>query len=158
MTVMVQIAKGLRVGVLAMSVLALGACTSLIGSNIAVSQTGDNPAPTVAPEGADPDDVVIGRREHPRIIAAYGGVYSDRPAEIMVARIVSRLLAAALMPSGPDKRDRLANLDLELERLRYLLRLAKDVRCLSPRAWHYAAGLLLEIGRSLGGWRKSLSR
>jgi predicted Zn-dependent protease len=100
MTVMVQIAKGLRVGVLAMSVLALGACTSLIGSNIAVSQTGDNPAPTVAPEGADPDDVVIGRREHPRIIAAYGGVYSDRPAEIMVARIVSRLLAAANQPNA----------------------------------------------------------
>jgi len=72
--------------------------------------------------------------------------------------IQDRLLAAALMPSGPDKRDRLANMDLELERLRYLLRLAKDVRCLSPRAWHYAAGLLLEIGRSLGGWRKSLSR
>jgi len=28
--------------------------------------------------------------------------------------IQDRLLAAALMPSGPDKRDRLANLDLEL--------------------------------------------
>jgi predicted Zn-dependent protease len=100
MTFRVQIAKGLRVGVLAVSVLALGACSSLIGSNIAVTQTGDNPAPLVASEGADPDDVVIGRREHPRIIAAYGGVYSDRPAEIMVARIVSRLLAAANQPNA----------------------------------------------------------
>jgi predicted Zn-dependent protease len=54
----------------------------------------------VVPEGTDPDDVVIGRREHPRIIAAYGGVYSDRPAEIMVARIVGRLLAAANQPNA----------------------------------------------------------
>src|SRR5690606_16577754 len=101
MTRMGQIARGLlRNGVLAVTLLALSGCTSLTGTNIAVSQTGDNPAPTVAPEGADPDDVVIGRREHPRIIAAYGGVYSDRPAEIMVARIVSRLLAAANQPNA----------------------------------------------------------
>ncbi|HTO29393.1 MAG TPA: hypothetical protein VL017_12440, partial [Devosia sp.] len=59
-----HIAKGLqaatRTGLLAASLLALSACTSLIGtSNVAVSQTGDNPAPTVVPEGTEPDDVVI---------------------------------------------------------------------------------------------------
>jgi predicted Zn-dependent protease len=95
-----QIAKGLRNGLLATSLLALSACSSLTGSNIAVSKTGDNPAPLVVPEGTDPEDVVIGRREHPRIIAAYGGVYSDRQAEIMVARIVGRLLAAANQPNA----------------------------------------------------------
>lgn len=100
MTAMGHIAKGLRNGMLAVSLLALSACTTLTSSNIAVSQTGDNPAPTVVPEGTDPDDAVIGRREHPRIIAAYGGVYSDRPAEIMVARIVGRLLAAADQPNA----------------------------------------------------------
>lgn len=100
MTGMGHIAKGLRNGLLAVSLLALSACTTLTSSNIAVSQTGDNPAPTVVPEGTDPDDAVIGRREHPRIIAAYGGVYSDRPAEIMVARIVGRLLAAANQPNA----------------------------------------------------------
>ncbi|MHA6729526.1 M48 family metalloprotease [Devosia sp. A369] len=95
-----HIAKILRSGVLVVSLLALGACTSLTGTNVAVSQTGDNPAPAVVPAGTEPDDVVIGRREHPRIIAAYGGVYSDRPAEIMVARIVGRLLAAASQPNA----------------------------------------------------------
>ena len=104
MTGLGHIAKGLRTGMrnglLAASLLALSACTSLTGTNVAVSQTGDSPAPTVVPEGTEPDDVVIGRREHPRIIAAYGGVYSDRPAEIMVARIVSRLLAAANQPNA----------------------------------------------------------
>lgn len=92
--------RGLRNGLLAVSLLALSACTSFTGSQIAVTQTGDIPAPTVVPEGTDPEDVVIGRREHPRIIAAYGGVYSDRAAEIMVARIVGRLLAAADQPNA----------------------------------------------------------
>ena len=101
MTGMGRIAKGLRNGMMAVSLLAvLAACTTLTSSNITVGRTGDNPAPTVVPEGTDPDDVVIGRREHPRIVAAYGGVYSDRPAEIMVARIVSRLLAAADQPNA----------------------------------------------------------
>ena len=43
---------------------------------------------------------MIGAREHPRIIASYGGVYSDRPAEIMLAQIVRRLLAAADQPNA----------------------------------------------------------
>ena len=95
-----HIAKGLRTGFLAAALLALSGCTTLTSSNIAVSQTGDRPAPTVVPEGTDPDDAVIGSREHPRIVAAYGGIYSDRPAEIMVARIVGRLLAAADQPNA----------------------------------------------------------
>ncbi|MBE7732971.1 M48 family metalloprotease [Devosia faecipullorum] len=90
----------LRVTLLAVSLVALTACSSLTGSNISVGRTGDNPAPNVMPAGADPDDAVVGRREHPRIIAAYGGVYEDRQAEIMVARIVGRLLAAANQPNA----------------------------------------------------------
>jgi predicted Zn-dependent protease len=92
--------KALRLGVLAVSIVALTACSALTASGIKVRQTGDNPAPTVVPAGTEPDDVVIGRREHPRIIAAYGGVYEDRRAEIMVARIVGRLLAAANQPNA----------------------------------------------------------
>jgi predicted Zn-dependent protease len=92
--------KSLHVGAMALSLVALAACSSLTGSSVAVSKTGDRPAPMVVPEGTQPDDVVIGRREHPRIIAAYGGVYSDRKAEIMVARIVGRLLAAANQPNA----------------------------------------------------------
>ncbi|MGV8833711.1 MAG: M48 family metalloprotease [Devosia sp.] len=83
---------------MAVSLLALSGCTTLTSSNIAVSQTGDRPAPTVDTGGTD--DAAVGRREHPRIIAANGGVYSDRPAEIMVARIVGRLLAAAEQPNA----------------------------------------------------------
>lgn len=84
--------------VLALALLA--GCTAMTGNSISVTQMGDNPAPAVVPAGTEPDDVVIGRREHPRILAAFGGVYSDRPAEIMIARIVSRLLAAADQPNA----------------------------------------------------------
>ena len=39
--------------------------------------------------------------------------------------------------------------------LRILLRLAKDIRLLSFDSYTYATGLLDEIGRMIGGWRKS---
>lgn len=92
--------KFLRAGILAVSLVALTACSSLVGAGVNVARTGDNPAPTVVPEGTDPDDSVLGLREHPRIVSAYGGVYEDRQAEIMVARIVGRLLAAANQPNA----------------------------------------------------------
>ncbi|WP_173088266.1 M48 family metalloprotease [Devosia sp. 1635] len=100
MTGYLRKARPVRLALLASALLVVSACTTMSGTHIAVTQTGDNPAPLVVPEGTDPEDVVIGRREHPRIIAAYGGVYSDRPAEIMVARIVGRLLAAANQPNA----------------------------------------------------------
>lgn len=39
--------------------------------------------------------------------------------------------------------------------LRILLRLAKDIRLLSFDSYTHATGLLDEIGRMIGGWRKS---
>ncbi|GHA26567.1 metalloprotease [Devosia pacifica] len=85
---------------LALAIATLSGCTGLSGGQVTVTRTGDNPAPTVVPPGTEPNDEVIGRREHPRILASYGGVYSDRKAEIMIARIVSRLLASADQPNA----------------------------------------------------------
>ena len=48
----------------------------------------------------DPEDDIIGAREAPKITASYGGIYTDRPAEIMLAQIVSKLLAAADQPNA----------------------------------------------------------
>jgi predicted Zn-dependent protease len=81
----------------ALLVTAIG-CTQLLpGSEITVTKTGENNAPPVAADTGS--DAAIGLREHPRIIASFGGIYSDRPAEIMLARIVSRLLTAANQPN-----------------------------------------------------------
>lgn len=99
MTMFQAIGRSLRNGVLAVSMLGLGACTTLTSTGVTVSSMSDNPAPIVVPQGTDPDDAVIGLREHPRIVASYGGIYSDRPAEIMIAQIVGRLLSAANQPN-----------------------------------------------------------
>jgi len=44
--------------------------------------------------------------------------------------------------------------NLEIEKLRFLIRLAKDLQCLSIRAYEYCAEQLDEIGRMVGGWEK----
>lgn len=41
----------------------------------------------------------IGAREHPRVVATYGGVYKDNGAEQAVASVVGRLVAASEDPS-----------------------------------------------------------
>ena len=77
----------------------LAGCTTLLGgqSGITTRRTGEQ-TPAV-PAGTHPEDTVIGLREHPRIISAYGGVYEHRKTEVMLARMVSNLLAAAEQPN-----------------------------------------------------------
>ncbi|RDE08818.1 M48 family metalloprotease [Pelagibacterium lacus] len=76
----------------------IAGCSGLIGgSNVSTRQTSGS-APAV-PAGTDPEDRVIGLREHPRIIASFGGVYEHRKTELMLARMVSKLLAAAGQPA-----------------------------------------------------------
>lgn len=76
---------------------ALSACSSL-GPGVAPARPEAQSLP-VPVSSDDPEEDAIGAREHPRIVASYGGLYSDRKAEIMLARIVGRLLAAADQPN-----------------------------------------------------------
>jgi predicted Zn-dependent protease len=76
----------------------LAGCSSVLGPGVAVTETNGQMAPLVSDTG-DPEDDIIGARENPKIIASYGGIYSDRAAEIMLAQIVSRLLSAADQPN-----------------------------------------------------------
>jgi predicted Zn-dependent protease len=77
----------------------LAGCASVLGPGVQVTTTNGQMVPLVSDTG-DPGDDAIGAREAPRIIASYGGIYSDRPAEIMLAQIVSRLLASAAQPNA----------------------------------------------------------
>ena len=77
----------------------LAGCSSVLGPGVAVTTTNGQMAPLVSETG-DASDDVAGAREAPGIIASYGGIYSDRPAEIMLAQIVSRLLGAANQPNA----------------------------------------------------------
>lgn len=87
-----------RIGLLLVLPLLLGGCEMLNGTMTTTSISGPS-SPVDTPTGEDAEDAVIGQREHPRIIATYGGIYSDRPAEIMLAHIVGRLLTAAGQPN-----------------------------------------------------------
>jgi predicted Zn-dependent protease len=87
-----------QIGLAAALLALLAGCSSVLGPGVAVTTTGDNMAPLVSDTG-DPEDDIIGARENPRIVASYGGIYSDRPAEIMLAQIVGKLLAAADQPN-----------------------------------------------------------
>jgi predicted Zn-dependent protease len=71
----------------------LSACNAL--------QTAGDP-PTAAVTGSavrDPAQDKIGADEHPRIVAAYGGVYRDEKLEQAVVRIVGKVVAASDDPN-----------------------------------------------------------
>jgi len=100
-----RIAAGLRhrlsAGLLLALLLPLSGCVEVFGT--ATPQPADSntaqTSPVDAPTGEDAEDAVIGQREHPRIIATYGGIYSDPAAEVMIAHIVGRLLSSAGQPN-----------------------------------------------------------
>lgn len=54
------------------------------------------------------------------------------------------------------KRRVLLHADLEIEKLRLYVRLAHARKLTSQRQYRFAAGALIEIGKLLGGWLKSL--
>ena len=50
------------------------------------------------------------------------------------------------------KEDLLRQANLELEKTRYLLRMASDLHYLNGRRYEFAAATVTEIGRMIGGW------
>ena len=49
----------------------------------------------------------------------------------------------------------LADVNMALEKLRFLFRLSMDLRCLDKRRYEFAARTLDEIGRQVGGWMRA---
>lgn len=88
-----------KLAAIALLLALVAGCSSVLGPGVAVTDTNGQMAPLVSDTG-DPEDDIIGARENPKIIASYGGIYNDRPAEIMVFSIVSRLLSAADQPNS----------------------------------------------------------
>jgi hypothetical protein len=66
--------------------------------------------------------------------------------------ILMRLVDAAY---ARDKARILTEVNGMLNRLRFLLRMAKDLKLLGVDSYGYAAERAEEIGRMVGGWRKS---
>jgi hypothetical protein len=64
------------------------------------------------------------------------------------------LLIAAGLHAGSERAALLKQADIRLAQLRQMLRLCNDLKILSAGKYAYVAGLLVEIGRLLGGWIK----
>ncbi len=88
-----------RGGVVVVTLLVLGGCAGLFGSDPSKAP-GSGQSPALVATGDDAEDATIGLHEHPRIIATYGGIYSDKPVEVLLAHMAGRLLTAANQPNS----------------------------------------------------------
>ena len=81
---------------------------------------------------------------------------------VLSQHIRNSLLDIAKMIVGANKsRNKLPilyRIDVELEKLRLLIRLAKDLKFISVRQYGIMAERTNEIGRMLGGWIKSQTK
>lgn len=65
-----------------------------------------------------------------------------------------QLIEAALL-RGQAEVQTLVKADISLTKLRFYLRLCRDLALLSPKQYQHVAGMVTEVGKLLGGWRKS---
>ncbi|MBV8780212.1 MAG: diversity-generating retroelement protein Avd [Phycisphaerae bacterium] len=54
-----------------------------------------------------------------------------------------------------DKLPQLREANIELEVLRFQMRLASDLKAMPAKSYGHSTGLLLEIGSQVGGWIRS---
>jgi predicted Zn-dependent protease len=95
-------------GVMLRSVAALGAGLLLSACQLTGAVTPEprhvEPVAVVSPRPPSPaEEAVIGARENPRVVAEYGGIYSEPQVEAATARVVARLVAASDDPSRTYK-------------------------------------------------------
>ena len=70
--------------------------------------------------------------------------------------LLAELVRARYAPRGQAKLDALRTANVELEVLRFRLRLAHDLKALAHDAHRHALERLQACGRQLGGWVRSL--
>ena len=75
--------------------------------------------------------------------------------ETLMLDILELLIEAAY---SKKKYDALRSANLKLEKLRYLIRLSKDLQFLNIKSYEYSSRAVNEIGLSIGGWLKYSKR
>ncbi|MBT7307474.1 MAG: diversity-generating retroelement protein Avd [Gammaproteobacteria bacterium] len=74
--------------------------------------------------------------------------------ETALLEVLERLVTAAY---SRDKRKLLSEANRKLEVARHLWRLAMELQAVNQKSWSYGAELMLDLGRQMGGWIRSLS-
>lgn len=66
-------------------------------------------------------------------------------------------LVAAGLKRMPERTALLKQADVQLSQLRLLLRLCKEMECISLAQYEHVSRLVVEIGRLLGGWLRTVN-
>ncbi len=72
--------------------------------------------------------------------------------ELRLLRVLELLVAAAY---SPEKTRLLQQVNRDLEVSRHLWRLCHELEVINTRRYEHGSGLLLDLGRQVGGWLKS---
>lgn len=78
----------------------------------------------------------------------------DRIENLLLSTLTVLIEAAY----SKNKTDLLKDANLKLEQLRYLTRLAKDLKLINIKSYEFSAKSIDEIGTSVGGWLKYTRR
>lgn len=69
---------------------------------------------------------------------------------------ILEMLIEAYYTERSEKKNILKKTNIELEKLRYLIRLSKDLYCINIRRYEYISSRINNIGIQVGGWQKSI--
>ena len=91
-------------------------------------------------------------------VEKFNRAYRFTVGEHLVSHALDLLLDLVQAAYSAEKTAHLDRANLHVNAVRYLLRLAKDLKLLSLGSWEHAAERLDEIGRMVGGWQKASAR
>lgn len=82
----------------------------------------------------------------------YKYTIGDRITDTQLS-ILERIIEAKYSPSN-KKKYFLRQSNLLIEKLRFMVRLSKDLQCITLKEYEYSSKILNEIGKMIGGWEK----
>ena len=84
-------------------------------------------------------------------------LFGDRIIRLQLD-LLEVLIDAYYSAQGPAKLQALSTANLQIEKLRHLIRISTDMRWLTPQQFEFATREMNTIGGMVGGWRRSLGR
>ena len=78
--------------------------------------------------------------------------------QVKLMEVLEMFIQAYYTSYQGEKRDLLKAANIKLEQLRYLIRLSKDLKCISIKQYEHIQKQVNEVGKQCGGWLKILSK
>jgi four helix bundle protein len=113
---------------------------------------------------SDTWELVIYQKHYDLMVYSFPiiGRFPQNQRYVLGQQIENVMLAIGMMIVHANKmrqkKGKLYEIDIELEKLRFLIRLAKDLKMMSISKYGHHCECIDEIGRLLGGWLKSAEK